>query len=280
MVTVFEVRERLLVPSATAEPYAPAPANRTGHTVRNARTWESRHRCRSAPPRTEAATWRLLARMLSPRANPRSGRALGRRSSAPGRSRGRDLRGRGDPWAAVVRATRCKPLATSELDEAVNAERGGRARIHAALSGCGVRLRRAGWISWLGRASGASPPASAVAGRDMTGPRRRNDREDCDATHSCSFQWFGQPARRRDRDARDQLPHPGWGPSDDRRGDGRPELLDQLPDPEVRADAGVRDRVGREGLRDRSRGAADASAATDRGRFGRDDRLAQPRLCR
>ena len=157
MVTVRDVRERLLVPRATAEPYALAAANRTGHTVRNGRTWESRHRCRSAPPRTEAATWRLLARMLSPRASPGSGRALGRRSSAPGRSRGRDFRGRGDPWAAVVRATRCKPLATSELDEAVNAEQ----RRSGADTRCSIWLRRPS-PAWPGGSLGSGErPARA-----------------------------------------------------------------------------------------------------------------------
>ena len=66
---------------------------------------------------------------------------------------------------------------------------------------------------------------------------------------------------------------------DDRRGDRRPQLLDQLPDREVRADAGVRDRCGRPGLRDRRRRAGMPQLRLAEG-LGRDDRLARSRLRR
>ena len=50
------------------------------------------------------------------------------------------------------------------------------------------------------------------------------------ATQQRAFQRFGQPARRRDGDAGDQLAHPDRRAPDDRRRDRRSQLLDQLPD--------------------------------------------------
>ena len=55
------------------------------------------------------------------------------------------------------------------------------------------------------------------------GARRRRRSH---ATQQRALQRVGQPARRRDRDAGDQLAHPDRGAPDDRRGDRRTRLLD------------------------------------------------------